>query len=180
MNSKSSSELKDKLEGLFCILIRYNGLLHEVYEHFRKANIRGNKNICQSYTMHIFNFRELIEKVKGLSSYVNEDLLLRFYLESKGIFFIFLFLENNIYPEWNEKFIRKNVELVRKKFYNNETNPIQLTSINSLKIPNKLSFSSKMSFRESFDKKKQELFQEKSTYSHDIFKNKGYSKKNKN
>lgn len=76
--------MKDKLEGLFCILIRYNGLLHGVYEHFRAQNIRRNENICQSYTMHVFNLREIVEKVKGLSAYVNEDLLLRFYLKSKG------------------------------------------------------------------------------------------------
>ena len=34
--------------------------------------------------MHVFNFREIVERVKGLSAYVNEDVLVRFYLESKG------------------------------------------------------------------------------------------------
>lgn len=84
IEQRSEAELRDKLEGLFCILIRYNGLLHEVYEHFRKANIDQNLNVCQSYTMYIFNFRELVERVKGLSAHVNEDLLVRYYLESKG------------------------------------------------------------------------------------------------
>jgi hypothetical protein len=84
LKASSETELKDKLEGLFCILIRYNGLLHGAYEYFRQKNIRNDENIGQSYTMHVFNFQELIEKVKGLNAYVNEDLLLRFYLQSKG------------------------------------------------------------------------------------------------
>ena len=79
------AEFKDKLESLYCILIRYNGLLHEIYEHFRQRNMERLQNVGQTYTMHAFNFREIVERVKGMSAYVNEDILMRYYTQSKGM-----------------------------------------------------------------------------------------------